>query len=157
MEGITPIARDTEHDMTNGKQELTGTLAPIDHAAPAGAAAGAGGRKPRVLDRMLALEDFEEEARRYLPRPIFGFISGGVENNVSRGNNRAVFDEIALVPRMLVDTSARSIRTTLFGRTYDAPFGIAPMGATAMAAYGGDLVLARIAAAAIWRCSPATR
>ncbi len=134
--------------MTNGKQELTGTLAPIDHAAPTGAAAGAEGRKPRVLDRMLALEDFEEEARRYLPRPIFGFISGGVENNVSRGNNRAVFDEIALVPRMLVDTSARSIRTTLFGRTYDAPFGIAPMGATAMAAYRGDVVFARIAAEA---------
>ena len=98
---------------------------------------------------MLALEDFEEEARRYLPRPIFGFISGGVENDdSSRGNNRAVFDEIALVPRMLVDTSVRSIRTTLFGRTYDAPFGIAPMGATAMAAYRGDVMLARIAAEA---------
>jgi L-lactate dehydrogenase (cytochrome) len=97
---------------------------------------------------MLALEDFEEAARRYLPRPIFGFISGGVENNVSRGNNRAVFDEIALVPRMLVDTSARSQKTTLFGRTYDAPFGIAPMGATAMAAYRGDVVFARAAAEA---------
>ena len=94
--------------MTNGKQELTGTLAPIDHAAPTGAAAGAEGRKPRVLDRMLALEDFEEAARRYLPRPIFGYISGGVENNVSLRSNRAVFDEIAFVPRMLVDTSART-------------------------------------------------
>src|SRR5262245_40539696 len=135
--------------MANGKQELTGTLGPADHvAAPGGATIDTAGRKPRVLDRMLALEDFEEEARRYLPRPIFGFISGGVENNVSRGNNRAVFDEIALVPRMLVDTSARSLKTTLFGRTYDAPFGIAPMGATAMAAYRGDVVFARAAAEA---------
>ena len=134
--------------MANGKQELTGTLTPMEHAAPHGAAAGATGKKPAVLQRMLALEDFEEEARGYLPRPIFGFISGGVENNVSRGNNRAVFDEVALVPRMLVDTSARSIKTALFGRTYDAPFGIAPMGATAMAAYRGDVVFARAAAEA---------
>src|SRR6185295_6390951 len=135
--------------MADAKQELTGTLPSIDGASPpTGAAARLSARKPRVLERMLALEDFEEEARRYLPRPIFGFISGGVENNVSRGNNRAVFDEVALVPRMLVDTSARSIRTTLFGRTYDAPFGIAPMGATAMAAYRGDVVFARIAAEA---------
>jgi len=40
------------------------------------------------------------------------------------------------------------MKTTLFGRTYNAPFGIAPMGGTAMAAYQGDLVLARTAAAA---------
>jgi L-lactate dehydrogenase (cytochrome) len=134
--------------MANGKQELTDALPSIDHAAPTGAASTAGSKPPAVLGHMLALEDFEEEARRYLPRPIFGFISGGVENNVSRGNNRAVFDEIALVPRMLVDTSARSIKTTLFGRTYDAPFGIAPMGASAMAAYRGDVVFARAAAEA---------
>ena len=132
------------------KQELTDSIRSAEPVAQR--AAGAGGREdekpPGVLNRMLALEDFEEEARRYLPRPIFGFVSGGVESNVSRHNNRAVFDEIALVPRMLVDTSARSQKTTLFGRTYDAPFGIAPMGATAMVAYRGDVVLARAAAEA---------
>jgi len=102
---------------------------------------------PRVLKRMLALDDFEEEARRYLPRPIFGYISGGAETNAAMRGNREVWDEIAFVPKTLVDTSARSLRTTLFGRTYDAPFGLAPMGGTAMAAYQGDIVLARSAAA----------
>src|SRR5687767_11562133 len=134
--------------MANAKHEMTGTLTPLGRPVEPAGAAAATGRTPSVLRRMLALEDFEEEARRYLPRPIFGFISGGVENNMSRSNNRAVFDEIALVPRMLVDTSARSIKTTLFGRTYDAPFGIAPMGASAMAAYRGDVVFARAAAEA---------
>jgi L-lactate dehydrogenase (cytochrome) len=96
---------------------------------------------------MLALEDFEEEARRYLPRPIFGYINGGAETNAALRGNRAVWDEIAFVPKMLVDTTQRSTRTTLLGRTYDAPFGIPPMGGTAMAAYQGDVVLARVAAA----------
>jgi L-lactate dehydrogenase (cytochrome) len=61
--------------------------------------------------------------------------------------NRAVFDEVAFVPKMLIDTSRRSLRTTLFGRTYDAPFGLAPMGGTSLGAYQGDIVLARVAAA----------
>ena len=96
---------------------------------------------------MLALEDFEAPARRYIPRPIFGYVSGGVERNVTLDWNRSVFDELALVPRMLVNVSGRSQKTELFGRTYDAPFGIAPMGGTSLAAFQGDLALAKAAAA----------
>jgi L-lactate dehydrogenase (cytochrome) len=116
-------------------------------AISTGVATPASGNPPRVLDRMLSLEDFEEEARRYLPRPIYGYINGGAETNAALRGNRAVWDEIAFVPKMLVDTTQRSTRTTLLGRTYDAPFGIPPMGGTAMAAYQGDVVLARVAAA----------
>jgi L-lactate dehydrogenase (cytochrome) len=103
---------------------------------------------PRRLRMVLALDDFEEPARRYLPRPMYGYVSGGTETNASLRANRAAFDDFALVPRVLVDVSARATRTTLFGRAYDAPFGIAPMGGSSMAAYQGDIVLARAAAAA---------
>jgi L-lactate dehydrogenase (cytochrome) len=104
--------------------------------------------QPRILRRILALEDLEAAARRVLPRPIFGYVSGGVETDASMRANRSVWDEVGFVPKILVDTAARTYRTTLFGRSYDAPFGIAPMGGTAMAAFQGDLVLARAAAAA---------
>jgi hypothetical protein len=52
--------------MSNTQQQTAGRVPGAGYssvAVPAGA--------PRVLKRMLALEDFEEEARRYLPRPIF--------------------------------------------------------------------------------------
>ena len=97
---------------------------------------------------LLSLEDFEEAARRVLPRPIFGYASGGSETGASMRANRAAWDRYAFLPRMLVDTSSRSQKARLFGREYDAPFGIAPMGGTSMAAYEGDLVLARAAARA---------
>jgi L-lactate dehydrogenase (cytochrome) len=100
------------------------------------------------LKDLLSLEDFEDAARRVLPRPIFGYAEGAVETNASLRANFAAWDDFAFVPRMLVDTSARAQKTVLFGRTYDAPFGIAPMGGTSMAAYEGDLVLARGAAQA---------
>ena len=49
---------------------------------------------------------------------------------------------------VLVDVSRRSQHTSLFGHTYASPFGIAPMGISALSAYRGDLVQARAAAAA---------
>jgi L-lactate dehydrogenase (cytochrome) len=137
------IIQEIASTMSNTQQQTAGA-APGDTYRVVTLPAGA----PRVLKRMLALEDFEDEARRYLPRPIFGYISGGAETNAALRGNRAVWDEVAFVPKTLVDVSSRSLRTTLFGRTYDAPFGLAPMGGTAMAAYQGDVVLARSAAAA---------
>jgi L-lactate dehydrogenase (cytochrome) len=136
--------------MTTGKQELTQPTPSSEPIAlplaqPADLARRA---QPRVLRRMLALDDFEKAARYVLPRPIFGYVTGGVETNASLRENRAVWDEIAFVPKTLADTTGRTHKTTLFGHTYDAPFGIAPMGGTSMAAYQGDLVLARAAAAA---------
>jgi len=100
------------------------------------------------LKGILSLDDFEPAARRHLPRPIFGYIAGAVEDNAALRDNRAAFDEFGFVPRVLVDTSKRTTDTTLFGRTYSAPFGIAPMGISALSAYRGDLVQARAALAA---------
>jgi len=49
---------------------------------------------------------------------------------------------------VLRNVSERTQATTLLGRAYASPFGIAPMGISALTAYDGDLVLARAAAAA---------
>ncbi len=101
---------------------------------------------PRCLEDILCLDDFEAPARRFLPRPIFGYISGGVETNSSLDGNRSAFSEYEFMPRVLVNTKKRHMKTTLFGRTYDLPFGFPPMGSTALAAYRGDDVLATVAA-----------
>lgn len=136
--------------MADGGQ-VTGAAATADIVAP-GTEDTLGWRDKRTLPKhlreMLALEDFEAVARRRLPRPIYGYVSGGVETNASLRANRAAFDEIAFVPKMLVDTSMRSLATSLFGQTYAAPFGLAPMGGSSLAAYQGDIVLARSAAQA---------
>ena len=100
---------------------------------------------PAALRDVLCLDDFEAKARRHLPRPIFGYIAGAAENNRSRDDNRAVFDEYGFTTRTLVDVSRRSQEVELFGVRYSSPFGIAPMGINALSAYRGDLVLARAA------------
>ena len=100
---------------------------------------------PRVLRNIFCLDDFERPAQRYIPRPIFGYVKSGAETNSSIRENRAAYDELAFVPKVLVDTTERTQKTTLFGRTYDSPFGFSPMGCVSLAAYQGELVLARAA------------
>jgi L-lactate dehydrogenase (cytochrome) len=133
--------------MPNDTQASSPAISSTAHPVPrhTGARAESDKRLPRALRMILALEDFEAPARRYLPRPMFGYVSGGAETNASLRGNRAAFDELAFVPRVLVDVSRRVQQTTLFGHTYDAPFGFAPMGGSSMAAYQGDIVLARVA------------
>lgn len=111
-------------------------------------AAQAAPAPPARMQRYLALQDFDDAARRRLPRMLYGFIAGAAETNQSLRDNAAAFAEWAFVPRVLQDTSVRSQATTLFGQRYAAPFGIAPMGAGAICAYRSDIVLARAAAAA---------
>ena len=105
-------------------------------------------RLPRRLRNILSLDDFEAPARKIIPRPIFGYIKSGAEREDSVRANRAAYEALAFVPNTLVDTSERSQETTIFGRTYDSPFGVSPMGGISLAAYRGDIVMARSAAAA---------
>jgi L-lactate dehydrogenase (cytochrome) len=102
----------------------------------------------RRLRQALALDDFEALAQTYLPRPIFGYIAGASETNSSLHDNRAAFRELAFLPRTLVNVSRRTQETNLLGVDYHAPFGISPVGFSALSAYRGDLVLARGAARA---------
>ncbi len=94
---------------------------------------------------LLALDDFERHAKRFLPRMVYQYVSGSVETGSALRQSRAAYGDYAFLPRAMVDTSARTTATELFGRTYDAPFGIGPLGGSAFIAYRGDLVLAEAA------------
>ncbi|WP_347558666.1 alpha-hydroxy acid oxidase [Robbsia sp. KACC 23696] len=135
---------------------VSSDLSGVPGAASAGSPDGATPESTPAPDRIpsraagfphiLSLDDFEAAARRHLPRPIFGYVHGAVEDNVSVRANRESFQRYRFIPKTLVDVSRRSMRTTLLGATYDAPFGIAPMGISALSAYRGDEVLALAAA-----------
>ena len=103
---------------------------------------------PRRLRRILSLDDFERAAAGHLPRPLFSYVASAAEDGASLRSNRAAYAEFGLVTRVLRDVSHRSQAVTLFGKNYDSPFGIAPLGLCALSAYRGDLVLARAAASA---------
>lgn len=90
----------------------------------------------------LSLADFDRLARKRLPKPLYGYVSGACEDNQSLRANRSAFADYELRTRVLVDVSSRSQECSLFGHTYASPFGIAPMGLAALTSYRGDMVLA---------------
>ena len=42
--------------------------------------------------RVVSIEDLRRLARRHVPRPLFGFIDGGAEDEVALADNRAAYD-----------------------------------------------------------------
>ena len=100
---------------------------------------------PRRLRGVLSLDDFERLAQRHLPKPIWAYVSGAVEDNHSLAENRRAFADLAFRPRMLAGVAQRDLSFELFGRRYAAPIGLAPMGISALSAYRGDIVLAQAA------------
>jgi len=121
---------------------------PAPERATAGNTATMPAPVPRRLRCLLCLDDFERAASRHLPRPVFGYMVGAAETGQSLRGNRGAFARHAFLPRVLVDVSQRSQEVTLFGRSYASPFGLAPLGLSALSAYRGDLVMALAAAQA---------
>jgi L-lactate dehydrogenase (cytochrome)/(S)-mandelate dehydrogenase len=87
-------------------------------------------------------------AKRRLPRIVYDFIEGGVEDELGIARNEASFDRERLVPRYLVDVSKRDQSCDLFDRKYASPFGVSATGLAALFRPGADLILAEAAAAA---------
>ncbi|MSP83236.1 MAG: alpha-hydroxy-acid oxidizing protein [Alphaproteobacteria bacterium] len=100
------------------------------------------------LDRIVNIADLRRLARRRLPRIVRDYMDGGSEDEFAVAGNLGQFRRYRLVPRYFVDITGAATATTLFGRTYGCPIGIAPTGYPGLFRPGGDVLLARAAAAA---------
>lgn len=118
---------------------------PAEAIEPGQAAKPATSDRPRVLKNIHALDDFQAHARKKLPRQLYSYIANGADDETSMRANRRAFDDFVFVPRMLEGVAARAQRTEIFGKSYESPFGISPVGLAAMWCYRGDLVLAQAA------------
>ncbi len=83
-------------------------------------------------------------AAQRLPRLIYDFIDGGAGEERGLARNTAALDRILLQPRSFADVRTITLKTTLMGRTWDLPFGIAPMGMCDLAWPGTDHSLAAL-------------
>src|SRR6201996_6039536 len=85
-------------------------------------------------------------ARRHIPHFAFEYADGGSgKGDAGIRRNWAALDAIEMVPRYGVMPSLPACDVELFGRRYNAPVGVAPMGGPSIIWPGGDLHLARAA------------
>jgi len=99
-----------------------------------------------TLARARNIADLRELARRRVPGFAFEYVEGGAEDESSLRRNRSSFEHLQLLPRTLIDSSRRQLRTTILGTPAEAPLIIAPTGLNNMLHPEGDLALARAAA-----------
>jgi (S)-mandelate dehydrogenase len=99
------------------------------------------------LEKAVNIEDLRQMARRRLPRAIFDFFDGGAEDELTLRENRAAFQRVRLLPKVLVNVAEVDTRVRLFGVEAGLPLAIGPTGGIAAGRAGADLMLARAAKA----------
>jgi len=100
----------------------------------------------RRLARCHDLEDLRRAARRVIPRPVFDYVDGGADEELSLAANTAAFRRWRFVPRALADVSAVGTTSQLFGRPVSLPLVLAPTGFTRMLHPAGEPAVAAAAA-----------
>ncbi|MDF0523331.1 alpha-hydroxy acid oxidase [Bradyrhizobium yuanmingense] len=97
------------------------------------------------METVVNVGDLRKLAKKRLPKVCYDFIEGGTDDEVGLITNEQAFRQARIVPRYLVDVSVRDQSTTLFGRGYSSPIGIAPTGLGDLFRRGADLMLAEAA------------
>jgi L-lactate dehydrogenase (cytochrome) len=93
-----------------------------------------------------SIDYLRRRARRHIPHFAFEYADGGSGNeDAGIRRNWAALDAVELVPRYGVMPTLPTCEVELFGRRYNAPIGVAPMGGPSIIWPGGDLHLARAA------------
>jgi len=92
-----------------------------------------------------SIRSLRSKAKKRLPRFAFEYMDGGCNEEVNLRKNTAEIREIELKPYYLENYSSVSLKTELFGHTYDAPFGIAPIGLQGLVWPGASEILAKAA------------
>ena len=97
------------------------------------------------LARAVNIEDLRVLAKRRLPRAIFDFFDGGAEDEVTLRENRAAFERVKLLPRVLVNVAEVDTRVNLLDKPTNLPLAISATGGIGAGRPGADVMLAHTA------------
>ncbi|MFD4658985.1 alpha-hydroxy acid oxidase [Kitasatospora sp. NPDC058444] len=101
------------------------------------------GRRPA-----LSVAEYADRARAVLAPEVWEWLEGGAERELTLAANRAAFDQVGLVPRVLTDVSTRDTGATLVRSRAALPVAVAPVAYHRLFHPEGELASARACAAA---------
>ena len=104
----------------------------------------------RATDRRLAhchdIADLRRTARRLIPRPVFDYVDGGSDEELSLAGNVEAFRRWRFVPRALANVAKVDTAGQVLGHPVPLPLVLAPTGYTRIMHPGGEIASARAAA-----------
>lgn len=78
--------------------------------------------------RYPSVDHLRERGRQRVPAFAFEYLDNGCHSNLNLRRNTDEIREVRLEPRYVLDYAGADLTTELFGETYAAPFGVAPIG-----------------------------
>ena len=73
-------------------------------------------------------EDLRSLASKKIPKFAFEYLDGGCNEDVNITRNTSDIREIELTPNYIRESFTPNLKTKLFDKTYNVPFGVAPIG-----------------------------
>jgi L-lactate dehydrogenase (cytochrome) len=89
--------------------------------------------------------DLRRVGRRIMPRPVFDYVDGGADEELSMAANIRAFRRWRFQPRALVDVSEVDTSARILDRAVPLPLALAPTGYTRMMHPDGEIGAARAA------------
>ena len=89
--------------------------------------------------------DFRKLAKKKLPSPIFHYIDGGADDEVTLRRNTESFNDCDLVPNVLASVGTPDLSITIFGKKIDLPIFLSPTAMQRLYHHEGDKASARAA------------
>jgi 4-hydroxymandelate oxidase len=93
------------------------------------------------------LWELEVRARELLSQMGYDYYASGANDEITLRENRAAYERITLLPRMLVDVSVRDMGTTVLGELVSVPILIAPVALSGLAHPEGEIATVKAASA----------
>ncbi len=90
-------------------------------------------------------DDMRRLAKKKLPSPVFHYIDGGSDDEVTYRNNTESFKNYQLIPNVLTDVSKVDTTISILGSNLDIPFFCSPTALQKLFHYQGELAVARAA------------
>ncbi|WP_225035221.1 alpha-hydroxy acid oxidase [Winogradskyella sp. SM1960] len=82
----------------------------------------------KINPKYPSVTDLRQRAMVKMPKFAFEYLDGGCNEDINLDKNRTDIQKVELMPQYLSKFDKSNLKTELFGHTYDAPFGIAPVG-----------------------------
>ena len=90
-------------------------------------------------------DDFRKLAKKKLPSPIFHYIDGGSDDEITLKRNTESFEDCDLVPNVLASVGTPDLSTTVFGKKIKMPIFLSPAAMQRLYHHEGDMASARAA------------
>lgn len=101
----------------------------------------------RALERAVNIEDLRRLARKRAPLPIFDYVDGGADGEVTLRDNRRSWDEVLFRPHNAVYIPKPDLRTSVLGFDLALPMILAPIGFSRLVNSQGECATASAAGA----------